>query len=527
MKRKENQPVEMPARTTRKKGPKDSVYIYLTTRAYRNAAGRPTSDEALIGKLAEDGISLIPNQRYFEFFSDTRDAPASVVALGTSAVLLLLARRLGVSALLHEVFGKRGACALTAAAYMADQGCVMAHIGDWCDESFISGGARLDSKGASDLFESISFDERMRFFSAWIPIVTEDDHIAYDVTSLSTYSGGIEDAEWGLSRDGDDLTQINLGMFLGSKKRLPVYYATYQGSVLDKTHLPVMMGSASALGISRVRFVFDRGFVTSTNLDYVSKKHISFITALPSSLKAFKALPGDKEVSAIHSSRNAIEGGLYAMAFDQTVLGQDLAVHLFYSPAKRALEEDGTYARIERLETELSKLVAAKGLPRKYSDLFTIESTGSTVASFVRDYDRIDARLAACGYFALATNDKTLSSKEVLDAYRGKDVIEKAFSGMKNQLDLKRLRTHSGATTDGKLFCGFIALILHMAIREALAQSTETRDKTVGSALRELKKLKRVTYPDGSVHHTVITKSQRLVLEALDITAEELLAANG
>jgi len=35
----------------------------------------------------------------------------------------------------------------------------------------------------------------------------------------------------------------------------------------------------------------------------------------------------------------------------------------------------------------------------------------------------------------------------------------------------------------------------------------------VGSALRELMKLKRVTYPAGSVHQTVITKSQRLVLE--------------
>jgi len=63
-----------------------------------------------------------------------------------------------------------------------------------------------------------------------------------------------------------------------------------------------------------------------------------------------------------------------------------------------------------------------------------------------------------------------------------------------------------------------------MAIREALTRSSETRGKTVGSALRELKKLKRITYPDGSVHHKVITKSQRLVLEASGITADELLA---
>jgi len=69
MKRANLPTVSMPAKTTRKKGPGNSVYIYLTTRAYRNAAGKPTSDEAMIGKLAPDGLSLIPNQRYFEFFS--------------------------------------------------------------------------------------------------------------------------------------------------------------------------------------------------------------------------------------------------------------------------------------------------------------------------------------------------------------------------------------------------------------------------------------------------------------------------
>ena len=92
MKRKEFDPVVMPEKTTRKKGSNGTIYIYLTLRAYRNAAGKPTSDEAAIGKLALDGVSLIPNQRYFEFFPDPHEHspisnPCEVVAFGDVATL--------------------------------------------------------------------------------------------------------------------------------------------------------------------------------------------------------------------------------------------------------------------------------------------------------------------------------------------------------------------------------------------------------------------------------------------------------
>ena len=526
MKRGSLPPVTMPAKTTRKKGPGDSVYIYLTTRAYRNAAGKPTSDEAMIGKLAPDGLSLIPNQRYFEFFppEEQTSAPAAVISLGASAAMHLLADKLGISTLLGKVFPDKHAKMLTIASFMTGEGCIMAHIGDWCELHYTTRNGTVDSQSSSDLFASLKHNDRLSFLSGWIARITEDDYIAYDVTSLSTYSLGIEDAEWGHNRDGEDLTQINLGMFLGEKSRLPAYYATYQGSVLDKTHLPIMLDSAGALGITRVRFVFDRGFVTTENLAYVAREHLSFITALPQSLKDFKELIAGAGSRGITGSRNSIgTDGLYAVSSRRNILGTMLTAHVFYSPQKRALEEEALYARVGRLETELMAMKRMKKLPKRYSELFKIESGGNAVVSFTRDFDKIDTRLAQKGYFVLATNDERLTSAEVLRIYRNKDVIEKAFSGMKNQLDLKRMRTHSSRTTDGKLFCGFIALVLHMAVREALGSAKETEKMSVESALRELGKLKRITYPNGSIHHTAVTKTQRLVLSALGIKPEDIL----
>ena len=525
VKRKEYPPVEMPDKTSTKKGAGGSRYVYLTTRAYRNASGKPTSDEAMIGKLAPDGVSLIPNQRYFEFFPESKPSIKSAKALGATATMYMLAERLGLTSLLKRVFSARAEMMLDCAGYMVNEGCVMAYLGDFSDESFVLASPPLGSQGASELFESITDAERSEFFLSWIKKISESEYIAYDVTSFSTYSGGIEDAEWGHNRDSDCLAQVNLGMFLGITTHTPAYYMTYQGSVLDKTHLLPMMDSAAILGIGSVRFVFDRGFVTSENLAYVANEHLSFVTAIPSSLLDYKEVLKQAKAAGIASSANALPAErLYALAIPHKVLGTKMTCHVYYSPTKRAGEEEIVYAKIMNLEADLTKLSVKKSLPKKYRDHFKVVTGEASVASFERDYEKTDEQISKAGFFVLATDDETLSSKEVLDTYRRKDAIEKAFSGMKNTLDLKRLRVHSSATASGKLFCGFLALIILMYIREALNSDAKTQGISVESAIKELKKLKRIIYPDGSVQHTTVTKKQREILQALDIAADNLLS---
>ncbi len=51
-----------------------------------------------------------------------------------------------------------------------------------------------------------------------------------------------------------------------------------------------------------------------------------------------------------------------------------------------------------------------------------------------------------------------------MQAYRDKDVVEKSFDDLKNQLDMKRLRVHSSATVAGRLFVQFIDLLCMSAL---------------------------------------------------------------
>jgi transposase len=96
--------------------------------------------------------------------------------------------------------------------------------------------------------------------------------------------------------------------------------------------------------------------------------------------------------------------------------------------------------------------------------------------------------------------------------------VEKCFDDLKNSLDMKRLRMHTSATVDGRLFVQFIALILISAIRKEMRLSNLVEKYTVRELLQEMKTLTKVKYP-GKYGHilTEVTKAQRDILKALDI----------
>ena len=105
-----------------------------------------------------------------------------------------------------------------------------------------------------------------------------------------------------------------------------------------------------------------------------------------------------------------------------------------------------------------------------------------------------------------------------MQIYRDKDVVEKCFDDLKNQLDMKRLRMHSSATVDGRLFVQFIALIYMSALRREMRKSILIERYTVRELLQEMDTLTKVKY-SGKYGHilTEITKPQREILKDLNI----------
>ena len=117
-----------------------------------------------------------------------------------------------------------------------------------------------------------------------------------------------------------------------------------------------------------------------------------------------------------------------------------------------------------------------------------------------------------------------MTGAEALKAYRRKDSIEKAFDDIKNHQGMRRLRTHTDQTTDGKLFCAFIALIALSHIQERLGPQMRKTSTSKKSVLAELDKLRVVEAALGLRLLNPATKTQRDILHALELAEDGLQA---
>jgi hypothetical protein len=243
-------------------------HVYRVLRTFRNEKGRPDNERVLIGHLNDEGL-MIPNVRYFEYYpSQTLDPnsntafPSSdwgVIAtnksIGASFLVNRILHDLSLDQILVDVFGPdRSQQIIAVAAYMVCRGNVLEHVQDWSQE--YSDLMALSPQMASTLFASITFKEKMSFFEAWLGRAMTCGYLAYDVTSISSYSKEIHDVEWGYNRDGEKLPRINLGCYLSQDTGLPLFYVTYPGSIVDKSYMPYMMSYNNILNIKTKNIVF-------------------------------------------------------------------------------------------------------------------------------------------------------------------------------------------------------------------------------------------------------------------------------
>ncbi len=76
-------------------------------------------------------------------------------------------------------------------------------------------GEVIASQRSSGLFASISEDARQRFFQLQGKRRVEKEYLAYDSTSISSYSKHLRQVRYGRNKDHEHLAQINLTLLVG------------------------------------------------------------------------------------------------------------------------------------------------------------------------------------------------------------------------------------------------------------------------------------------------------------------------
>ena len=102
-------------------------------------------------------------------------------------------------------------------------------------------GEDISSQRSSEIFSGINEDAIRQFFRLQGSRRVEREHWAYDITTISSYSECLRQVQYGHSKDGDGLPQLNLALVFGEESRLPFYYRKLAGNITDVTTLKVLL----------------------------------------------------------------------------------------------------------------------------------------------------------------------------------------------------------------------------------------------------------------------------------------------
>ena len=503
----------------------DKVYLYYATAVYRNEKGQPTCDRVSIGRFDEESEMLIPNRNYYEvYLKQSAPVTAGFQSCGTYEAFRGICNKLGLTKLVKRYFPEHWEGMLTVAQYMLSQGNVMYYLKDYVEGHKTALPDGIDDAAISRMFSELREEDRMLFFREWLKTKKPKEYVAYDVTSVSSYSKYIEDLEWGYNRDKEKLPQINMGMYYGEESGLPLYYRIYPGSISDKAHLKYMVSGNLLIDNSKTRFLMDRGFYSAENLRYLTEEGCRFIIALPGSLKYGTDLIKKHRDEIINHSEYRLGKGLpYGKAYETTELGIRMNVHLFYDPEKAAMESEALYELVERQENDLSQMEEPPEKKLHYDKYFYINRSKDGKLGYIRNFKAIDEQLAKCGFFLIAETDFRKTTAEILELYRRRDVIEKSFDDLKNELDMKRLRCHNEETAQGKMFVAFLSLIVRSYMLKRLRPLMQQNDYPFRKILMELDKIHSFSMsPNAKPTPTnPLTKLQRTIFDCLDIPYPE------
>jgi transposase len=230
----------------------------------------------------------------------------------------------------------------------------------------------------------------------------------------------------------------------------------------------------------------------------------------------------DKVRESMVSMRHLVNSGIYARTVRLMFCDKESNIHVFFDPDLAERKRQDLYHTVEIREETLSQLEQlTKKDAKRYQNHFNVTVAEDGTFRYERNYEKIDKISNNCGYFCLLTNTKAKSS-EVLTIYRRKDVIERGFDDLKNHIDMKRLRTHSTHTIDGKMFCAFIALIVALEIVNRLSVFMKDKSMSKDAVISELEKIKAVFTNDGRRLINPITKTQRTILELCGFSEDNL-----
>ena len=454
---------------------------------------------------------------------------------GTAYFIYAISEKIGLLSILKEVFPRYWKKLFALACYLLASNKAIMYCNDWIENNDCLEVDNMTSQRISELLTAFGHKERCDFYSRWCLRIRENEYVALDITSVSSYSKNIDFMEWGYNRDGEGLPQVNICMLFGEKSMLPIYQTLYSGSIGDVCTLESTLAEFSALTESKeIMLVMDKGFFSvknvsmmlgqkgSTNYKFIIP--VSFTSNFAKRLVMQERGGIDSIENIIFTSGSPIRG--VHRILDWGTTNVEIHTHIFFNPEKALKDRNELYAHVARLKARALNDPSNKNLQKEYKQYLAInnqqdangsQNTNKSAAVTVDIRNEvIEKKLETAGWFILISNQID-DAQSAYNIYRAKDAVEKSFFQYKNNLGINRFHVHTDERALNKTFVAFIALILSSHIHNTMREQELDKSMSFDKLLNVLSKLKSA-YIKGIPVLRPLTSEQKLIFKSFDIS---------
>lgn len=517
------------------------TYLYESHSYWDKEKSQARNSRTCIGKLDPDTREAVYNKRYLEKQQQSLDAKAGRPPsfdyqrrfCGATYLFDQIGDQLGVTADLKVCFPDMYQQILSMSYYLIlEETNPMSRFGRWERTHKHPYAKPIPSQRSSELFGSITEDAKQRFFSLQSARRLEDEYLAYDTTSISSYSQTIKQVKYGMNKDHDPLAQINLALLFGQTSRLPVSYRKLPGNISDVKTIKKLLSDLGHLNIKKVKLVLDRGFYSQDNVNALYGHHYKFLLATKTSLNFVKKHLDSVRESMVTRTNYSAKHMLYTQSFstewdyrfikprsgEKIKESRRLYLHIYYNDQRATDDKIRFNKLLDQLEEELLLGKRDPKHEKLYQKYFIVNETPARGVRLIPKEEAIKAKEGQFGYFALISNS-IKSATEAIDIHRSKDLIEKAYDDLKNRLSMRRTSVSSEESLDGKLFVQFVALIYVSYIKQQMDIQGLFKNYTLQDVLDELDIIEQFTQPGKISMVGEVTKKQIELYEALGVEA--------
>ena len=470
--------------TTRRQGKHREYVAHLLRRSYREGGVVKKETVANLSHLPEEVIELIRGalrgQRFLaadQALEVERSLPA-----GHVEATLAMARLLGLTRLLdRRPSRERALCLAMIVQRLLGPGSKLAMSRAFA-QSTLASELAVEDADEDELYAALDWlvARQPRIEQALARRhLQEGTLVLYDVSSSYFEGHRCPLAQLGYSRDGRrGMPQIVYGLLCDSRG-CPVAVEVFAGSLHDDKTLPSQIEKLrQRFELGSVIVVSDRGMVTKANLALLREADgAGWLTALKAPQVRKLVRDGALQLS-LFDEHNLAEIAADDYPGERLVVCRNPLV-----AAERARKRDDLLAATERALAEIQQRVkqgtlageAQVGLAvgevwnrwrmRKH---FQAEITDTSFA-FQRKTAQIAAEAALDGIYVLRTNaeEQTLSTPDVVRAYKQLKEVERAFRTLKGPLELRPIHHRLEDRVKAHVFLCMLSYYLAWHLRQA------------------------------------------------------------